>query len=71
MTSKALTPKNTAKYLGVTTRCLQDWRSKKIGPSYVKAGDARRGTILYRKSDLDSWMAQNVVATAPQAAINQ
>jgi hypothetical protein len=36
---------------------LRNWRTKGIGPSYVKAGKA----ILYRVTDLESWERRNAV----------
>lgn len=61
MKQTALRPEQAAKYLGVTSRCLQDWRVRKVGPAYVKAGDQRRGTVLYRRSDLDAFLEAHLV----------
>jgi hypothetical protein len=39
---------------------LRNWRTKGIGPSYVKAGKA----ILYRVTDLENWERRNAVKCA-------
>lgn len=49
-----LTTTEAASYLRLSPRTLDNWRSRKTGPAYVKLGDR----VLYRKSDLDSWLEQ-------------
>ncbi len=43
--------------LGVTPRCLENWRHRGGGPSYVRIS-AR--CIRYRRSDLKSWVEERV-----------
>ena len=38
-----------------------DWRSRRMGPTYIRFG--RR--ILYRGEDLNSWLEANTVHAAP------
>ena len=47
-----LTPDQAAEYLRLSERTLIRWRNRRVGPAWVKVG--RR--VLYRRSDLDSWM---------------
>ena len=43
-----------AAYAGVSDRTLEALRQKGGGPAYLKIGRA----VLYRKSDLDTWLDQ-------------
>lgn len=49
-----------AKFLSLSVRTLQAWRTKGCGPAYVQAGRA----IRYRRCDLISWIGKNVVDSA-------
>jgi len=57
--SKYLTPDEVSeRYRGeVTTGTLRNWRSMRIGPSFVKVGKG----VLYPSSELDAWDRRNVV----------
>jgi DNA-binding transcriptional MerR regulator len=46
-----------AELLGLSSRTLQAWRTKGIGPAFVRAGRA----IRYRRRDLIAWMDANTV----------
>ena len=48
-----------AEYLRVKAQTLAVWACKGSGPPFSKVGRLAR----YRKSALDSWLAENVVAT--------
>jgi len=48
-----LDTKMAAKHLNVACQTLANWRSKRVGPAYVKMA----GKIIYRRSDLDSYLA--------------
>jgi hypothetical protein len=48
-----------ADLLGLSTRTLQAWRSKRQGPAFVRAGRA----IRYRRRDLISWVEANTVSS--------
>lgn len=53
-----------ADFLNLSSRTLQAWRCKGLGPSFVRAGRA----IRYRRRDLVAWVESNTVAvTAPPA----
>ena len=48
-----------ARLLNLSVRTLQAWRTKRSGPSFVRAGRA----IRYRKCDLYAWMDANTVSS--------
>jgi hypothetical protein len=52
-------PEDAAAYLDLSPQYLAQLRMKKAGPAYHQVG--RR--CLYRKSDLDAWVAQYRVKT--------
>lgn len=52
-----MTAKQAADLIGITDTCLRLWRKKETGPRYYKVGFR----IIYCRSDIDEWMAQNRV----------
>lgn len=46
------TPAELAMKVKVSTRTLQDWRSKGIGPKWIKTGKV----VRYRSSDIAAWL---------------
>jgi hypothetical protein len=56
---KYLTPDEvSARYRGeISTGTLRNWRSMRVGPSFVKVGKG----VLYDEHDLDAWDRRNVV----------
>ena len=57
--AKYLTPEEVAeRYRGeISTGTLRNWRSMRIGPSFVKVGKG----VLYPVGELDAWDSRNVV----------
>lgn len=53
-----------ADLLNLSSRTLQAWRGKGIGPAFVRAGRA----IRYRRRDLVAWIDSNTVAATDLAA---
>jgi excisionase family DNA binding protein len=49
-----MTPREVCEALGVTNTKLQDWRTAKEGPAYVRLGHR---TVRYRKSVVDAYLA--------------
>jgi Helix-turn-helix domain len=49
-----------AELLGLSSRTLQAWRTKGVGPAFVRAGRA----IRYRRRDLLIWIDANTVSSA-------
>lgn len=48
--------KETADYLRLSPRTLEDLRHKGGGPPYYRLGSGQRGIVVYDKADLDSWL---------------
>jgi DNA-binding transcriptional MerR regulator len=48
-----------AELLGLSSRTLQAWRTKGVGPAFVRAGRA----IRYRRRDLIAWMEAHTVVS--------
>lgn len=58
--------RNAAKYLGRAPGTLGQWATKGIGPKFIK-----RGRVWYRKTDLDSWLAEGEANSTAQARLNE
>jgi excisionase family DNA binding protein len=58
--SDYLTVAEAAEYLRLSRSTLNGWRSKGIGPSYVKLGAA----VRYVRADLDRWAEARRVGAA-------
>lgn len=56
--NETLTEKELAVRWKLTTRTLQGWRSKGIGPAFVRLGER---SIFYRMSDVLAYESANVV----------
>jgi excisionase family DNA binding protein len=59
-----LTQREAACVLRLSERTLERSRVTGFGPPFVKAG--RR--VLYRREDLDAWVASRVVASTSESA---
>lgn len=57
----SFTPKQAAKYVGISEAALRLWRSEGKGPRHFKAGEK---LIRYRRADLDSWIEARLSAPA-------
>lgn len=53
-----LTPKQAAKYVGISEAAMRLWRSQSKGPRYFKAGEK---LVRYRRTDLDAWIEARLV----------
>jgi excisionase family DNA binding protein len=58
-----LTEVQAAKLLNLSTRTLQAWRIRGVGPPFVQAGRA----VRYRRRDLLAWIDANTVCSTRQA----
>lgn len=58
--SELLTPQQAAKVLHLSPRTLEGMRYRGDGPGYAKLGDGRSARILYRRVDLDAWVASRL-----------
>jgi predicted DNA-binding transcriptional regulator AlpA len=61
---KLLTEIQAADLLRMSSRTLQSWRGKGVGPPFIRAGRA----IRYRRSDVLSWATENTVKPKPPPA---
>lgn len=55
-----LTTQQLASRWGMSIRTLESWRQNDKGPNYMKLGDGRRATVLYRLSDVLKFEAENL-----------
>ena len=49
-----LTPRETAKLLGIRWETLCRWRKRNQGPPFIKAGQRY---VRYRRADVERWLA--------------
>jgi excisionase family DNA binding protein len=59
-----LTTKEAADYLRLGKPTLESFRVKGIGPKFLKLG----GSVRYRRTDLDAWLASRVFASTSEAS---
>lgn len=52
-----LDTQQTALYMGVSVEWLAKGRCEGFGPAYTKLSDSRGGKCLYKRSDVDAFMA--------------
>jgi predicted DNA-binding transcriptional regulator AlpA len=58
--SRLLRAEDVAEITGLSVETLAQWRSQRRGFPFVKIS---RNCVRYRKSDLDSWLAERTVLT--------
>jgi predicted DNA-binding transcriptional regulator AlpA len=51
-------------FTGIPIRTLQDWRLRRKGPAFVKAGRL----VRYDEREVECWMASRTVETAERAS---
>ena len=56
MTSKLLTTREAAEYLNIPQKTLEQWRSRRQGPPYLKVGPLH---VRYDRSQLERWLERN------------
>ncbi|CAM2009634.1 helix-turn-helix transcriptional regulator [Acanthopleuribacter pedis] len=52
------------KYAFFTASKLRNMRARNKGPNYHKMGNTRNGRVLYKMSDVESWIARHLVSTS-------
>jgi predicted DNA-binding transcriptional regulator AlpA len=57
---RALTPRDVSFMYGLSEGTLANWRCKRTGPRYYKAGPRK---VIYFQTDLDSWAKASPVQT--------
>ncbi len=55
-----LTEIEAAEQLKLSPATLRDWRSNKLGPTYIKLGTGKGCPVRYRLSDLNQFIEQGV-----------
>jgi excisionase family DNA binding protein len=63
VTSKYLSPKEAAKYLGVSVELLQKWRSNGVGIPFMKLGDSTSSIIRYDIDELNKYLQSKTIKT--------
>lgn len=56
--SGLLTTVEAADYLRLSPRTLEDMRVTGNGPRYFKLGPGKRSKVVYRREELEAWLAQ-------------
>jgi hypothetical protein len=56
-----LTEKQAAELLHTPQRTLQGWRLRGTGPRYLKLQGSKRGSVRYRREDLEAYLESCVV----------
>lgn len=58
--SIAFNQSQTAELLGVSSSTLENWRKEGIGIEYIKAGNGKRGRVLYPKIKIAEYLSRTV-----------
>lgn len=56
-----LTPKQAARYVGISEGALRLWRGQGKGPVFFRCGEK---LVRYRRVDLDSWIQERLSSPA-------
>jgi len=56
ITDDVVDRRTAAKILHVSQATLCRWMQERIGPPVIKLTDGKRGRVLYRRRELDSYM---------------
>ena len=57
--AKLLTPADVAELMGVDQQLLADWRSRRVGPPFLKLGHR---TVRYNPETVSKWLTSRQVA---------
>lgn len=52
-----MTPREVAGILKVSTATLENWRSLRTGPEWLKLGDGTRAPVRYLRGEVDRYLA--------------
>lgn len=55
-----LTPEGAGKVVHLSPRTLEGMRHRGDGPPFAKLGAGQSARILYRRADLDAWVASRI-----------
>ena len=65
-----LSTQEAADYIGIKPGTLRKWRWHGTGPSYVRLGRSKRARVVYRASDLTSWLSERVHTDTSKELVN-
>ena len=51
-----------ARLVGLSAKCLREWRCKRTGPPALKMGSGRQARVFYRLSSLEAWVRSSVTS---------
>jgi helix-turn-helix protein len=57
--SAMMTPAEVAEYLNISEVRLASWRSRRVGPPWVKVGEGRNGAVRYPREALRQHVLSN------------
>lgn len=63
MAPSLLTTAEAATHLSLSPRTLEAWRSKLVGPPFIKLPDSQ--TVRYRAADLEKWVDESAQTGQP------
>lgn len=55
-----------ARLIGVSPGTLENWRTKGVGPKFIKTTPSRRGKVLYDPADIERWKSDNRYASTSE-----
>ncbi|SEP49946.1 Helix-turn-helix domain-containing protein [Rhodospirillales bacterium URHD0017] len=58
-----LTSDQAAAILGLQVNTLEIWRFRGQGPRFLKLGTRKQSPVRYKRSDVESWLAQRTFAS--------
>ncbi len=58
-----LTSEQTAALLGLKPKCLDVWRLRGQGPTFIKLGTKKQSPVRYKRSDVEGWLEANSFAS--------
>lgn len=53
--------------IGVSPGTLENWRTRGVGPKFIKTGTGRRGKVLYDPADIEAWKEANRFQSTSEA----
>ena len=66
MENEYITGPQLARRLGLQSQTIRAWRLSGDGPPYVRLSDGPHGRVLYRRADVDKWLAARVFASTSE-----
>jgi predicted DNA-binding transcriptional regulator AlpA len=63
MSEEMLTSRQVAEMCGVSLNTLQKWRSRNVGPKYVKFSGSNASAVRYPRADVERFINARVIPT--------